>query len=248
MISRITIFTALLFFVLLRPLSAFEMGSTVRVELRNGSVIIGTVVRTSAGSAWIKTRYGVFRISIQTVKKKTVLRKAPVKKTPVVKPPVKPDTKHLPSGKLAIRFAVLPSSGDVGGNLKAGFSASAACWPGRGIIRPGFSLSFSRYSGDTQQGTLMMFAAEAGCRLYLLKKTPELFLESRAGLVFARAELDTDKTVSSGLRPACAILAGTALRLGRSISISLSAGWRLVYERNAALHSFPVRLGLEFDF
>ena len=39
--------------------TAMAIGSTVRIEQKNGSIIIGTVVQKTENRAWIKTRYGV---------------------------------------------------------------------------------------------------------------------------------------------------------------------------------------------
>ena len=242
--KKLTIIAVL--FILLHTLSAYTPGNTIRVELRNGSVIIGKVIRTTAGSAWIKTRYGVFRVRIQSVKRKTILKKAAAKK---IELPPPPENKMLKKGCLQFSVSFLPSAGEAGEGLKPGLSAAASCWLGNGILRPGFRLQISRFTGDTQSGTLILIAAEAGCRLYLLRgKTSEIFAESRAGAVLARAKLDTDGSSATGLRPAFSLQAGYSLRIYPGISLSLTGGWRMVYEKDAALHTFPVRLGVGIDF
>ena len=237
----------ILFLLFVGSLSCFEKGSTVKIELQNGSVLIGKVIRTSEKKAWIKTRYGIFQVKLQTVKKKTVIKTPITTKPPQLKKITPKKNKSKIIKLISLQSGLLPPFGTTGSELNTGFSISSSFLIGTDRIMPFITIGFSKYSADSQSGSLTLINTEGGCRFYLYNNSRQaLYIGASIGAVYANAQLDTNNITAEGIRFSSAVYFGCTLPLSGSIFIKIQAGWKMILETDATLYSCPVITGFEF--
>lgn len=224
-------------------IAAMEVGSTVRIELQNGSIIIGIVEKKLADTALIRTRYGVFTVKLVTVK--TTVEIAPPPRTTVNTNTNVPAAK-APSRKIRIGLSggLVPVAGDLAPGLTTGFSPALSVLAGTNALRWGGRIGYARHQGTALTGSrLDIFSAEAVLHFRYARLGPVRFqLEASLGLAHAAADMPWGGF--AGLRFACGIRTGAECILSTRWSFSLEAGLHCIPESGATLLAIPLTAGI----
>lgn len=223
--------------------AAMEVGSTVRIELQNGSIIIGVVEKKLPDTALIRTRYGVFTVKLMTVK--TTVEIAPPPRTTVRTNTNVPAVKATPRRfRIGLSGGPVPVAGDLAPGLATGFSPALSVLAGTNALRWGGRIGYTRHQGTAlTDSRLDIFSAEAVLHFRYARLGPVRFhLEASLGLAHAAADMPWGGF--AGLRFACGIRAGAECLLSTRWSLSLEAGLHCIPENGATLIGIPLTGGI----
>lgn len=232
---------------------------TVRLVLKNGTVLIGTVVRETASLLVIRNRYGTFPVNKAMirgpapVRRRRKQRKRPrqrTKKVPQVRRSTKPVQQDSRGWQIEASFAYPLTVGQFQSSLQGLPSAELRFGYRLPLLYLGGSLGWIRFA-DPQSSEDTLTALECSLEVRLIPLYGRVFswyVGLQGGGAWMRADLPSRAASAAGWRPVLGASLGACFRLTPRWGLTVSAGGRIYFEQNNNLGAMPFSAGVRYAF